>query len=430
MNEDLDPEQRLQEVEQTLPQEPTAIGAEARAARLPRQLLAFRHRNYQLFFGGQIISLTGMWLQQVALGWLVLQLTNSALLLGIVGSISALPVLLFSLPAGLIIERFSKRNLLVLTQTSAMVFALILAGLTYWHLVNIYYVIGLGFLLGLVNAFDAPTRQSFVIEMVGRDDLANAITMNSAMFNSAKIVGPAVAGVVIGLVGTAGAFFLNGISFIAVIIGLLLMRITYVVPRTHASGLRGLKEGLLFIRENRTVSTLLQLTAVVSIFSMSYVVLMPIVAKNILKVGPSGLGYLMSATGVGALAGAVTLSSLGDFKGKGKLLIAGNLCFCSMLMLFTFSQTWLLSLTLLMIAGWGIIVNMALTNTLIQTATPDSLRGRVMSVYTLMFMGMAPIGSLQAGAMAHWLGTFWAIRIGVVVCALVAIALSPRIIKA
>ena len=427
--DEIEPEQKLQEIDQTLPQEPTVVGAEARAGRLPRQLTAFRHRNYRLFFSGQIVSLTGTWMQQVAQGWLVLQLTNSALLLGIVAAISSLPVLVFSLPAGVVADRFRKRNMLLTTQTSLMTLAFIMAALIHSEVVTIYHIMAIGFLIGATNAFDAPARQAFVIEMVGREDLMNAIAMNSATFNSARIIGPAVAGVVIAALGIAGAYFLNGISFLAVILGLSLMRIHRPPPADHPPVLQGLKEGLSFIRGHARVSALLILTAVVSIFAISYAVLMPIFARDILDVGAKGLGYLMSSAGAGALCGALMLSTLGNFKGKGRLLLIGNLTFCMMLILFSTSRIMPLSMGLLMIAGWGMMTNMALTNTLIQTSVPDQLRGRVMSAYTLMFMGMAPLGSLQAGVLAHWLGAPCAVRIGASICALAAVILSPRILR-
>lgn len=425
----LQPEQQYQEADKIVPQEPVAMGAEAWKVRLLRPFRTFRHRNYRLFFSGQIISLTGTWIQQVALGWLVLTLTNSALLLGVVSSMGALPVLAFSLPAGVIADRFNKRNLIVLTQSCAMTLAFALAFLTYKGIVNVYYIMAIGFLLGTVNAFDAPTRQSFVIEMVGREDLTNAIALNSAMFNSARIIGPAIAGALIAAIGTAGAFFVNSASFIAVITGLLFMHVNHTTPKVHPSVAQGLKEGLGFIRQNRMVAGLLALTAIVSIFSIPYAVLMPIFARDILKVGARGLGYLMSSVGSGALIGALTLSSLGDSKWKGKLLLAGNLTFCTMLVLFSFSRIWPLSLALLVGVGWGMMTNMALTNTLIQTAVPDRLRGRVMSVYTLMFLGLAPLGSLQAGIIAHWLSAPTAIRIGAIICATSAIILSPRFVR-
>jgi predicted MFS family arabinose efflux permease len=295
--------------------------------------------------------------------------------------------------------------------------------------VTVYHIIAIGFLLGTVQSFDAPTRQSFVIEMVGREDLTNAIALNSATFNSARILGPAVAGVVIAWTGIAGAFFLNGISFIPVIIALMLMTVSPVKRQAHHPVLRSLKEGFSFIRGHGTITGLLILTGVISIFSMPYMVLMPIFARDILKVGAKGLGYLVSCIGVGALIGALVISSLGDFKAKGKLLLAGNLTFCAMLVLFSFSRLMPLSMALLVGVGWGIMTNMALTNTLIQTSAPDHLRGRVMSVYVLMFMGLSPLGRFQSGVLAHWLGAPMAVRIGAIVCASAAVLLSPRFIR-
>ena len=421
------PGQEPPELDQPLLQEPTAIPAEAMTGMLRRPLRAFRHRNYRLFFGGQIISLTGTWLQSVTQGWLVFQLTNSALLLGVVGALTSLPILAFSLIAGVVADRFSKRNLLVLTQTCAMLLAFALGILTYTHVVTVYHIIAIGFLLGTVQSLDAPTRQSFVIEMVGREDLTNAIALNSATFNSARILGPAVAGIVIAWTGIAGAFLLNGISFIPVIIALMLMRVSPVVKReSYPPVLRSLKEGFSFIRGHGMITGLLILTGVISIFSMPYMVLMPIFARDILKVGAKGLGYLVSCIGVGALIGALVISSLGDFKAKGRLLLAGNLTFCTMLILFSYSRLMPVSMALLVGAGWGIMTNMALTNSLIQTSAPDHLRGRVMSVYVLMFMGLSPLGSFQSGVIAHWLGAPMAVRIGAIVCASAAVILSPR----
>lgn len=395
-------------------------------ARLSRQFRAFRHRNYRLFFGGQLISLTGTWLQQVAQGWLVLKLTNSALLLGIVSAISSIPILIFSLWAGLVADRFNKRNILVITQSSAMILAFALAVLTYRNTVTVYHVIIIGFLLGAVNAFDAPTRQSFVVEMVGREDLMNAITLNSAMFNGARVVGPAIAGIVIAVLSLSGAFFLNALSFIAVIIGLLLMRIEGQTPRANRSAIEGLREGLQFIRGNRLVGSLLLLAGSVSVFATAYMVLMPKFARDVMGLGPKGMGFLMSAVGLGALCGAIFLSSLGDFRAKGRLLLTGNITFSVMLVLFSLSRSMPISIGLLFIAGWGMMTNMALTNTLIQTSVPDEIRGRVMSAYTLMFMGMMPVGSFQAGVVAHFLGVPESIRIGAIISAVAALALSKN----
>lgn len=397
--------------------------------KLPHHLNAFKHRNYRLFFFGQIISLTGTWLQIIAQAWLVLKLTtpaNRALLLGISGGISALPVLIFSLPAGLLADRFNKRNILVITQTTSMILAFILAILTHWHIVTIYHIIALGFMLGTVNAFDAPTRQSFVTDMVGKDDLINAITLNSAMFNGARIIGPAIAGVAIAAVGVAGAFTLNGISFVAVIIGLLMMNMSQLHTTHRNRSANSFSEGFKYVSTNKLIGALLILTSIVSIFASSYMVLMPIFANDILKLGAKEFGYLMAATGIGALCGALTLSFLGNFSYKGKLLLTGNVIYCTMLVLFSYSQSFHLSLLILMIAGWGMMVNMALTNTLIQSTVPDHLRGRVMSYYTMMFLGMAPIGNFTSGFLAHWFNAPFAVRIGAMICMISALLLSPR----
>lgn len=301
---------KIESNDEVVAEQPLQVEAASRYAGLPRQLTSFRHRNYRLFFFGQFISLTGTWLQMVAQGWLVLQLTspaNRALLLGVTGAISALPVLLFSIPAGVLADRFNRRNMIVVTQTCAMILAFTLAALTHWHIVTIYYLMALGFLLGTVNAFDAPTRQSFVSDMVGREDLVNAITLNSAMFNGARIIGPAIAGIAIAAVGLTGAFTLNGISFVAVIIGLLMMDVSHLQSRARKPAGEGLSEGMRFVFGHRLIGGLLILTAAVSVFASSYMVLMPIFAKDILHLGAKEFGYLMAASGLGALIGALTL---------------------------------------------------------------------------------------------------------------------------
>jgi len=401
-------------------------------SRLPRQLTALKHRNYRLFFSGQLISVTGTWIQNVAQGWLVLLITdpsNRALLMGVASAIGSLPVLLFSLPAGLVADRVSKRNLLLVTQSSAMMLALALGELTHTDRVTIGIVIVIGFLSGTVNAFDAPTRQSFVIEMVGRRDLMNAIALNSAMFNGARIAGPAVAGVLIALVGLAGAFFINGASYIAVIIGLMLMRIDPKPAGRPTSALKGLGEGLRYIRINPLVKSLLALTATVSIFAVSYSVLMPIFVNDYLKGSAKELGYLVSSVGIGALLGALTLSSVSPARSKGKLLLTGNAVLCVALLAFSYTRQLWLSMCILPAVGWGMMTHLASTNTLIQLSVPDRIRGRVMSAYTLTLMGMAPIGNLSAGVLAQYLDVPWAIRIGAVATGLCALALSGWVLR-
>jgi len=401
--------------------------------RLPRGLSAFRHRNYRLFFSGQTISLTGTWMQSVAQSWLAVELTqpeNRALMLGVISAVSALPVLLLSLPAGLVADRFNKRNIIVVCQSSAMILALTLAALTYFQVINIYFLIAVGFLLGTVNSLDTPTRHSFVIDMVGREDLPNAIALNSAVFNAARIVGPAVAGLVIAAVGLAGAFFLNGLSYIAVIIGLMMMRVEPPATVRRGSAIQDLRRGIEFALHHRMISGLLLLTATVSVFATSYTVLLPMYVSDILGQNALELGYLMSAVGVGALAGAVTISALGNFQWKGRLLITGNIVFCLTLIAFSFTSDLRIALCLLPAAGWGIMTNMSMTNTLIQIATPNEMRGRITSLYTPMFLGMAPLGGIQAGGIAQLVGVPWAIRIGAMLTMTIGIALSPRFARA
>jgi len=410
--------------EHALPEQP--------GPRLPRQLTALKHRNYRLFFSGQLISVTGTWIQNVAQGWLVLLITdpsNRALLMGITSAIGSVPVLLFSLPAGLVADRVSKRNLLVLTQSSAMLLALALGILTHTNTVTIGIVMVIGFLTGTVNAFDAPARQAFVVEMVGKRDLMNAIALNSAMFNGARITGPAVAGVLIAAVGLAGAFYINGASYIAVIVGLMLMRIEPKPAARPTSALKGLGEGLRYIRANRLVTALLALTTTVSIFAMSYAVLMPIFVNDYLNGGAKELGYLVSSVGLGALVGALTLSSVSPEGSKGKLLLAGSAVLCAALLAFSYTRQLWLSMCILPAVGWGMMTHLASTNTLIQLSVPDRIRGRVVSCYTLTLMGMAPIGNLQAGVLAQYLSVPSAIRIGALACGLCALLLGGRVLR-
>jgi len=380
--------------------------------KLPRTFRALRHRNFRLYWCGQLFSLTGTWMQNVAQGWLVYRLTDSPLALGLVGFVGSLPILLFSLFGGVIADRLHKRNLLLATQTAAMLQALILATLTVTGLIQVWQIIVLALLLGTVHAFDTPARQAFVIELVGKEDLMNAIALNSSVFNATRIIGPAIAGVLISLIGEAGAFYINAFSFLATIAALLLMRVEAVNHSDGETVWRNLIAGLRYIKQTPIVRTLLSLIAVSSLFGMSAVALMPVFAKDILQVGPTGLGFLTAAIGGGALSGALTLASLGNFQRKGLLLSIGNLAFPSMLLLFALSRSFALSLLFLIGGGWGLITQNALTNTLLQTSVPDHLRGRVMSVYALMFLGMMPLGNLQAGVVAEHLGAPVAVVLG------------------
>jgi MFS family permease len=396
--------------------------------RLPRTFSALRHRNFRLYWFGQMISLVGTWMQSVAQGWLVYQLTHSPLALGVVGFAGSLPVLLFSLFGGVIADRVNRRSLLIVTQTLSMIQAFLLAALTFTGLVQVWQVILLAFTLGVINAFDNPARQSFVVEMVGREDLMNAIALNSTVFNLARVLGPATAGALLALVGTAGCFFLNGVSFLAVIVGLLAMNLRSTQRPAHLGSMwSNLADGLRYIRSDPAVLTLIALTAVIGIFGMSYTTLMPIFADQVLHVGEQGYGFLLSMMGLGALGGALGVASLGSFRHKGWLLTTGDLVFPAMLLSFSLSRSFLVSAFLLVGVGAALVSRAAITNTLLQTMAPDELRGRVMSVYTLMFLGMTPLGAFQAGVVADRFGAPFAVGCAAVVCGLSALLVVWRL---
>jgi len=380
---------------------------------------ALTHRNFRLFFFGQGVSLIGTWMQSVAQGWLVLTLTNSPFFVGLVSGLGSLGVLAFSLYAGVVADRRDKRRLIVLTQSLSMVLALILAVLVWTKVVTVWHVMALATALGIVNAFDIPTRQSFIVELVGKEDLMNAIALNSSMFNAARVVGPAIAGALIGAVGVATCFFLNGVSYIAVIGGLLAMRLAPLQPRpAPGSAWAGFREVVAFLRSDRRVETLIVLTATLSVFGFPYLVMMPVFARDVLHVGAAGYGALTAAVGVGAMLGALAIAvNSRRIVQRGRLMVFGGTAFGILVSLFAFSRTFGLSLVLLALAGCAMIVNNALTNTMLQTLVPDHLRGRVMGFYSFVFVGMSPLGAFQAGAFAERFGAPLAIGIGALVCA-------------
>jgi len=383
---------------------------------------ALRHRNFALFFSGQFISLIGTWMQSIAQGWLVLELTHRAFQLGLVSAIGSIPVLLLSLPAGVLADRLDKRKVLVLTQTCSMALALLLGSLTLAGIVRVEHVWIIALLSGTVNALDAPTRQAFVAEMVEREDLMNAISLNSAMFNGARIVGPAIAGALIGLVGEGWCFILNGISFVAVITGLLLMRVRWKPPAAAPQHpLHDLLEVARYLKGVRPLQIQFALVAVSSIFGMSYTVLMPVIVKDVFHAGPRELGALMTASGAGALCAALILSSLPEARDRARLLFLGALGYPLVLIAFGFARHVAPALALLFAVGMFMITFSATSNTMVQSTVPDHLRGRVMSIYTLIFLGFFPLGSLQAGAIAGWTSAPFAIRCGALVCLVTAV---------
>jgi MFS family permease len=384
-------------------------------------LRALRHRNFQLFFSGQLISLVGTWMQSVAQAWLVYSLTKSALLLGSVGFASQIPVFLIAPFGGITADRVNRQRLVIATQIASMILAGILAWLTLSGRIQVWHIFALAGLLGVVNAFDIPGRQSFLVDMVGKEDLMNAIALNSSMFNGARVIGPAIAGILVSKIGEGWCFGANAISYIAVIVGLLLMKV-HSAPRTsNHSPLEDIVEGFRWVNQTKIIRALLLLIGLVSLVGMPYTVLMPIFADKILHGGARGLGILMGATGVGALLGALTLAAKTGVKGLGRWIAITCAGLGVSLCLFAFSTSFWLSAAFLLPAGYSMMLQMACSNTLIQTMVPDQLRGRVMSVYSMMFMGMAPFGAFFGGALAHRIGAPITVAAGGVACVIGAL---------
>ncbi len=382
---------------------------------------ALRHRNFQLYFGGQLISNAGTWMQIIAQGWLVYQLTHSDLTLGIVGFAAAIPTLVISPWGGVIVDRVPKRSLLILTQASAMLLAFILALLAFTHAVQEWHIILLAAGLGIVNAFDAPARQAFVVEMVGKDDLPNAIALTSMMFNSARVIGPAVAGILLAILGAAWCFTINGISFFAVIIGLWAMQFKPHVPRRHVeSPWVQLKGGVSYVSKHSDLSGLLLLALIFSVFGISYSTILPAFVEQILKQGAAVYGWITAATGVGAVTGAFMIANHHSPKWRGSWLRWASIAFPLILTAFAFTTFFPISLVLAFGLGIGFMMEFTLINTLLQTRVDDDLRGRVMGLYTLTFFGFAPFGNLAVGALSQRIGLSSAMTL----FALVGLALS------
>lgn len=394
----------------------------------PGAFAALRHRNFQLFYAGQFLSLVGTWMQSTAQGWLVLNLTNSELLLGVVTAVASAPTVLFSLYAGALADRADKRRIIVAANAAALVLALLLAVLTHTRTITYPTVLAIAFALGTANAFEIPTRQSFFVELVGRDDLPNAIALNSAQFNATRIVGPAVAGWLIGTAGTAACFYANAASYLFVLAGLKAMRLpAFRRPEKRAGTLETIREGLAYIRSDRLSRTLVCLIAAFSVLGFPYVMLMPVFARDILRVGAHGLGWLLAATGAGALAGGIALAAAGERIPRGRIMLGASLGFCASVFAFAGSRSFAISLALLAVVGFTMVLNNATVNALLQSTVPDHLRGRVMSVYVFMFVGTAPVGALQAGALSKALDAPAALQIGAAVLAVIVIAVAWRV---
>jgi MFS family permease len=380
-----------------------------------RTFTALRHSNYRLWFFGQMVSLFGTWMQATAQGFLVFDLTRSPAYLGYVGFASGLPVWLFMLYGGVVSDRVPRRSLLVVTQTCMMILAFILAALTFAGAVRPWHILVLASGLGLANAFDAPARQAFVSELVEREDLTNAIALNSTMFNSAMAVGPAVAGITYHLFGPGWCFTLNGLSFIAVIAALGGMRLAPMADRPRgASAVAELKDALLYVAADPVIRALVALVGLMSWFGISFLTLIPAWAVTILHGDETTNGWLLSARGTGALVAALFIASLGRFTFKGRLLTFGTFAFPAFLAAFAFTRVLSLSLVALAAVGWAVILIANLANALVQTLVPDAMRGRVMGVYTLTFFGFMPIGALWVGAIAERIGAPAAVLVNAV----------------
>ncbi|HUA92228.1 MAG TPA: MFS transporter [Terracidiphilus sp.] len=367
---------------------------------------ALRHRNFRLFFAGQSISLIGTWMTRIATAWLVYRLTKSAWLLGTVSFAGQIPTFLVAPFAGVWVDRLDRRQVLVWTQVLSMVQSLALAVLTFSGRINIAWILALSVMQGFINAFDMPGRQAFMVQMVGnRDDLGNAIAINSSMVNMARLVGPSLAGVVIAASNEAWCFLIDGISYLAVIASLLAMQIhAPAIRRKAASTFTELKEGWSYVSGFVPIRTILLLFAVVSLMGMPFVVLMPIFAAKVLHGGPHTLGFLMGAMGVGALISALSLAARKNVRGLIRMIPLAAAVFGLGLIGFGLSRTFWLSMVTVLIAGMGMMQGMAASNTIIQTLVSEDKRGRVMSYYTMAFVGMAPFGSLLAGSMASAVG--------------------------
>jgi MFS family permease len=362
-----------------------------------------RHRNFRLFFAGQTISLIGTWMTRIATAWLVYKLTHSALLLGTVSFAGQIPTFLVAPFAGVWIDRWDRRQVLVWTQTLSLVQSFALAGLTFSGLIGIRWILFLSILQGIINAFDMPGRQSFMVEMVeDRADLGNAIAINSSMVNVARLIGPSLAGMLIAVTSEAWCFLIDGISYIAVIASLLMMQVHVpTVLRKATSTFHEMKEGWSYVSGFLPIRTILLLFAVVSLMGMPFVVLMPVFAATVLHGGPHTLGFLMGAMGVGALISALSLAARRNVRGLIRMIPVAAAVFGVGLIGFGLSSTFWLSMAMVLVAGAGMMQGMAASNTIIQTLTSEDKRGRVMSYYTMAFMGMAPFGSLLAGTLAH-----------------------------
>ncbi|MCX6047532.1 MAG: MFS transporter [Chloroflexi bacterium] len=404
---------------------PEIVPIRARQFRIPKSFSAIRHRNFRLYMGGQLVSLVGTWMQIVAQGWLVYQLSHSELALGLVGFASAIPALIISPWAGVIVDRVPKRKILVATQVGAMLLAFILSAMNFAGIVQVWHVIILAAGLGVVNAFDGPARQAFVVEMVGREDLPNAIAMNSMTFNSARILGPGIGGLLLVAFGSSWCFLLNGLSFLAVIASLLAMQLTrYEHKPLTLSPWKQLTSGLAYAKNTPELRGLLLMALFFSLFGISYSTVLPAFIDKVLHQGAGAFGVINAMTGVGAVAGAFVIAQYGDSGHRGNWLVWSSLLFPLVLAAFAINHNYPAAMVLALLLGLGFMLTFTLINTLLQTRLADEMRGRVLSLYTLTFYGFTPFGNLLIGSLSERLGLSTAITAS----AVASLALSAFVI--
>jgi MFS family permease len=398
------------------------------SARLAFALRALRHRNFRLFTVGQSLSLIGTWMQQVAVAWLVYGMTQSSFMLGLVGFVSLGPGFVIAPFAGELADRYSRHRIVIVTQAVMMVQALALGTLVLSGHITIGWILALMGVLGIATGFDIPARQSFLIDMVGdRQDLPNAIALNSSIFNGARLVGPAIAGFAIAAVGEGWVIVLNGFSYLAVLGSLLAMRVPAAQRAPRGAVLRRMGEGFRYAWHFRPVRAILALVATVSLLGVPFTVVLPVIATEVLDGGPRTLGLLMGATGLGALSGALFLASRETVRGLGRIIVFSATLFGASLVIFAFARSLFAALPLLALAGFGMMAQMASSNTVLQTLVPDDMRGRVMSFYTMAFMGTAPLGSLLIGAVAGRIGATATIALGGTACMAAAVVFGRRL---
>ncbi|MDA8083530.1 MAG: MFS transporter [Nitrospiraceae bacterium] len=393
----------------------------------PQRFSALTHRDFRLFLIGQTISLSGTWMQSVAQGWLVYSLTRSPLYLGIVAAAGALPIMLFTLAGGLIADRYPKKKLLLLTQAASIFPALALGILTRMGTVTVWQIAFVAFVLGTINAIDIPVRQSFLIEMVGRGDIVNAVALNSAVFNGSRVIGPVIAGFSITQFGMPACFFINAFSFIAVLVALWMMETEGRTTIQSEGPVSDFMKGIGFIRSRTEILQVIVMIAVFSLVGIPYINLIPVFAGEVFHAGPRGLGYLVGASGLGALTAALGIAAAGNIRKKTRFMSLAALSFSAALILFSVSGIFWVSLIVIAIGGWGMVSYLATANSYIQLSVPDELRGRVMSVYSFVFLGFVPIGNSLMGLAANFAGTREAVFSGGVICLLASWFFSRKL---